>query len=329
MTAAALLASLTRDPQKAVLFASDPEFRTAAAELDRCWTPAAAAGRLWPIGAAILKPEAALSGALVRGVELLADIGAEPLAAVPIRFTRKSIRQEWRYQINKATPERVAAMDLVLQSAPALYVLFRWRAGPEPAVIAFSELKGPSNPAARTARHLRRRIGGVQDPLVNFIHSPDEPADLVRQWGVLFDARGRTDLLERMAAGPFPGAVSAARALAAQLTAEVSRIPFDLTAALDAAAAACASAPASATRERALDLVGGLRRGERGLWPPLRSALGRMEVSLTAAEVMALATLTPVMHRSGVTATLDGDVAALWAAGADAPPERRKLEEVS
>jgi hypothetical protein len=303
---------LTKLPAKAEAFAADIYFREPWSELLGRWPLPALPAQLWDLAGLILKPEAMMTGNALLGLELIRDMGGDIIFVAPVTFTRRSIRDEWRYQINKATTERIAAMDLVLQGADALYVLMRRPpAATWPAVLEVAAMKGPSDPATRSVDHLRRRIGGVQDPLVNFIHSPDEPADLIRQWGVLFPAKVRQDIYQAMER-PCGSHLESARRLATQLIQRAPRNMFDLAASLDRVQAELSRRASGASRREAEALIDALRAGARGNWPDLRRRADQAGACVAAMDEMTIASLTPVMHLPGVSALLDGDVFDRW-----------------
>jgi hypothetical protein len=66
-----------------------------------------------------------------------------------------------------------------------------------PASVRLQMLKGPSFPQ-RQAKHHLRRVLRSWSRLLKFIHTPDEPVDLLREIGILFDEVGRRTLMQVM-----------------------------------------------------------------------------------------------------------------------------------
>jgi len=77
--------------------------------------------------------------------------------------------------------------------------------GNAPAAVRMSTLKGPANPAEQSPRHLRSALGTI-NYIINGVHTPDEPADVVRELSVLLTAEQRARvyvaLATRAAADP-------------------------------------------------------------------------------------------------------------------------------
>lgn len=302
---------LTHIAAKRGYFASDPYFCEPWGEVLERWGGEGARVRLWNHGAILLKPETAVAGLLAPALQLVRELGGRIVCAQSVRLDRRAIRDEWRYQINKASPERVAAMDLVLQSAPALYVLVSLPGGElRPAALRVSELKGPSAPDKRQAFHWRRRLGGVQDPMVNFFHAPDEPADLVRQWGVLFDGEARTRIYHAVDAGRELPTSRLMDVMAEVAGAAVSN-SFELPAALRRISAVVSTAPEPG-RSRMLVLADRLSAGERGLWPALKAAISAGGLTIDPQDAFTVAVLTPVMNLPAVEAVLEDDPLQIW-----------------
>jgi hypothetical protein len=64
--------------------------------------------------------------------------------------------------------------------------------GAEPASVRLTRDKGPTDPARRHPGQLRHLLGG-SSYLLNHVHTADDPADTVRELGVLLDDAGLTE----------------------------------------------------------------------------------------------------------------------------------------
>jgi nucleoside diphosphate kinase len=137
----------------------------------------------------LLKPDAVVARAVSRTVARLREAGFCPIWVETLRFDRLKMRELWRYDLNIATLQRLAAIDLLLPATESIVLLLRDLRydGRNSAAHRLSEFKGPSLSHLRQPGQLRSSIG-AKDGLLNFIHTPDEPADLVRELAVLFDA---------------------------------------------------------------------------------------------------------------------------------------------
>ena len=88
-----------------------------------------------------------------------------------------------------------------------------------------TELKGPTDPDARVPGQLRHLLGR-HTYLLNLVHTPDEPADVLRELAIYFDAAQRAAICAQVAAGDDHR--DEARALARALYASAPARSLDL-----------------------------------------------------------------------------------------------------
>ncbi len=190
--------ALTTLREKFLLLAADTAFREswrAAVEvLDR--RALEVVQRIVPV---TVRPEAVLTGQTATCLQFLSRHDFALISSRRFRYTRRTIREVWRYQWNVASLDSMEISDLVHRKAPALllFLLDRTPAPAVPAICRFTELKGTSAPSGRTPRHLRSVLGAPNCILV-MVHAPDEPMDLVRELGVLFGPKTLTQLYRRL-----------------------------------------------------------------------------------------------------------------------------------
>ena len=129
-----------------------------------------------------------------------------------LRFDRHAIRGLWRYQWNMATPQRQALQEQIMTSFDSLLVIVR-RSSPirVPTTVYLTDLKGPSLPADRKPEHLRTVLNST-NPVLNFVHTADEPADVIRELGIYFDAGQRADCVRMLLADQPTSARAGSRA---------------------------------------------------------------------------------------------------------------------
>jgi nucleoside diphosphate kinase len=217
--------SLTADPRKRAAYRLDPYAREGLdlfrSPSDRAW--------LYTTTFVVLKPDAVAGrrGGLV--LDILEEEGWKPLAARPFTFDPVLTREIWRYQFNAASRQRIAVVDHLLGSGPSLLVLLRdtRRTDGLPASVRLTAAKGAADPHSAHARDLRTRFGRVNG-LFNFVHTADEPADLVRELR-LFSYRTGTAWLRTALAGapPRTGDECPARSRLADLEADVPAHDLD------------------------------------------------------------------------------------------------------
>ncbi|WP_164540336.1 nucleoside-diphosphate kinase [Streptomyces abyssomicinicus] len=192
-----LLDAVTRSPVKAHLFGIDTYTREAA------WTFRDHTGELLRTALCVLKPDAAVGRRYGAALQALADNGFRPVDVLRFRHDRLSIRETWRFQLNFADRERIATMELYLRSLDCVLLVLRderHRAGAVPAAVRLAALKGPATAELRRPEHLRERLGALNG-LFNFLHTTDEPIDVLRDLGLLLEPSRRELVRERMVSG--------------------------------------------------------------------------------------------------------------------------------
>ena len=208
----------------------------------------------------LLKPEAlaARKGGTTLG--WLRSEGFDVVSARAVRLDRHTIRALWRYHWNAVTRDHKEVVDRLCGSAPSCYLLVR-----APAEV-LSARKGPARVARRAPGQLRRVLGDL-NTLLNHVHSPDEPADFLRELAVLFDGPAR-------------------RAVLAASPNDVARVVAEAEASVPRAEADLAST-ARRLRARAGAGVDGLyeaaARGDTRTWSEIAGALGEAAESFDAA----------------------------------------------
>ncbi|MCX4692834.1 nucleoside-diphosphate kinase [Streptomyces sp. NBC_01408] len=191
-----LLAAVTRSPVKARLFGADTYLREAA------WTFGEHLDALQGITLCVLKPEAAVGRRYGTALEALQEHGFRPVDVLRLRHSRLTIRETWRFQLNFADRERIATMDLCLQSLDSVLLVLqdeRHRPGDVPASVRLAALKGPATAELRRPEHLRERLGALNG-LFNFVHTADEPIDVLRDLGLLLEQPQRERVRGRLLA---------------------------------------------------------------------------------------------------------------------------------
>jgi hypothetical protein len=224
-----------------------------------------------------------IRGNAVTGLRLLLDAGASVRAARAVEFTAGLVRTFWHYALGRLSEERVALLEVLMEQAPSLWVLVELDdVDIVPAAVRLTELKGEVSPTKRQPHQLRRAMGPPQIPVLNFVHTADEPADLVRELGLLFGDDDRRGLLHE-AMTPTAAAAPAALALCRKLVEGTPRSPLDLRATAgrlrEEVAIRTASDPAS--RHDVTALLEQLAAGEGGVWPQARRGLTRIGVSVS------------------------------------------------
>ncbi|OIJ92789.1 nucleoside-diphosphate kinase [Streptomyces sp. MUSC 14] len=190
---------LACDPRKRRLYGADTYYQESFEQLDALTSDLT--GFAHRHAALLLKPDAVVTRRLLPAVNWLADNGFRVVAAETTRLTRTMIRSLWFYQWNLATPERRRLARLFLHSTDSLVLLVRCESDTDvPASVLLTELKGPTDPDARTPGQLRHLLGRYSY-LLNLVHTPDEPADVLRELAVHFDDERREEMFRSALAG--------------------------------------------------------------------------------------------------------------------------------
>ena len=186
---------LTVSSAKAECYRLDPHFRGGV----RALGPSPNDTRLASRVLVVFKPDAVAGRRVRRCVDLFVEQGFRVTGAAPFRFTPLLTRELWRYQFNIASQDRQLVVDLLLPASSSLAVVLeddRWEPGALPASCRLGMTKGSSNPAARRVTDLRSRLD-APTTLFNFVHTADEPADVLRE-AALLDLAGDLGLLTRV-----------------------------------------------------------------------------------------------------------------------------------
>ncbi|MEV0455748.1 nucleoside-diphosphate kinase [Catellatospora methionotrophica] len=223
----------------------------------------------------VVRPEGVRSGRLDPTLKFLDRHGFRIVATEPVGFDRMLARELWRYQHTLASLDRLAVVDQMLSVGPALLLLMHGPDGAVPATTALSRLKGASNPAGRPPGTLRELLD-QPNRLFALVHCADEPADLVRELGILVDSPTRRRLIRALVDGEL-AAADAAR------LAEFRAAP---TAELDVPAALkriCAEVAAAGTAgHEALRLLDASAGGSLVPWRHLMGELTRLGIRPSA-----------------------------------------------
>ncbi|MEO3777803.1 hypothetical protein ABGB16_13355 [Micromonospora sp. B11E3] len=181
-----VLRSLTADDKKHRLYLVDPYLREGLLH----FSTVGALSVAHDLAFVVLKPDAVAGRRCQLIVDTLRERGWLPVAATTARFDPLLTREVWRYQFNAASEQRIAVVDHLLGSGDSLLVLLTDHQRPDwlPASVRLTAQKGAADPTGAHRADLRQRFGRVNG-LFNFIHTADDPADLVRQLQLFaFDA---------------------------------------------------------------------------------------------------------------------------------------------
>lgn len=188
------------EPRRDKLDAYGPEALFREAWRDTCEVLGGDLAEVLPrIAVLTLKPDAIVSRRGAQCLDFLTRAGFRLLGARPFTMNRLLMHEIWRYQWNCATLDKSRLFDLMFagRRCLALYLLDERPEGGHRGARRLSALKGPADAARRAPHHLRTSIG-MRNPMLSFVHTPDEPIDVVRELGLMLDGPTRRRWLRRL-----------------------------------------------------------------------------------------------------------------------------------
>ncbi|MEV7404919.1 nucleoside-diphosphate kinase [Streptomyces sp. NPDC091267] len=191
------LPPLTRNPLKARLYSQETYFRESYADLStRLGGDTAPA--LLRHALAVVKPDGWALGVAATVLDFFLEHGFEVVDVRPVTFSPAAWRTMWTYQMTQASLDRLMVNDLVIRGQGVALLLRGPADDPLPAAVRLSDLKGPARAEAQREDCLRRVIS-QPNRIFSLVHSADEPADLVRELGILFARSQRREMAAAMA----------------------------------------------------------------------------------------------------------------------------------
>ncbi|GAA4789147.1 hypothetical protein [Lysobacter hankyongensis] len=206
--------TLTASPEKRALFGQDLYFREAWADA-RAVLHGDPAASLSAFALLCAKPDAVAGRRLRPMLDYAIERGFAPVGVAGFAFGRHSMREIWRYDWHVYTVDRLRFSTLWYTSAPSLMFVLEDRS-PEPGIpasVRLTSLKGNALASKRGPDDLRSRLA-PPNQVLNFVHVTDEPADLIRELGILLESGARRDVLRWIRDRP-DGAMDAAAAIEA------------------------------------------------------------------------------------------------------------------
>lgn len=172
----------------------------------------------------LLKPDAIVARAVEQTLEWLHDNGFSVVDAAVVPVDRHLTRALWYYAWNIASPERRRLADLLVDICDALVLVV---AGPHttpPVPVRLATAKGATDPRKRRPGELRYLLG-QHNYLLNLVHTPDDPADVLRELAIYFGEHRRAQVIAR--AGGSVDRSAMARGIADDLYARTPARSFD------------------------------------------------------------------------------------------------------
>lgn len=189
--------NLTHDWSHFSAYASEPYLRESIADAD------AVLGEYLPefthrFASIIIKPDAIGGRRAILICDYLRNHGFRIVQAMPFQFDRLMIRELWRYSMNISTNAKFSLVDSIHSASQSIYLLLEdqepeHRAGS--ATVRLQHLKGSAFESQRSRNSIRSVAKSPNEMLV-LVHTPDEPLEMLREMGLLFDRTNRIKLFQ-------------------------------------------------------------------------------------------------------------------------------------
>lgn len=303
---------LTALATKREVFSTDLYFR-------ECWADLcdvlgdSTVDTLAPLGLISMKCDGLVGRRAKAVIDFLHDNGFAIVGVHTFRLNRHAMRELWRYNWDVYTTDRLALMTLMHQALETLLLLVRDRRydGDLPGAIRLASLKGSANPHERQPQHLRSVLS-PPNPIINFVHVADEPADVVRELGIFLDRPQRRALAAAVADNWQQDRIEQALAVANRLQEAAPANAFELSASL-----ARLTQDASLTSSQAARLRAAVN-GEKMSWEELVAMVDPADPAIEFWDFVMVATEVLVAERPGQRDVFPPTTPAQWAAYRDA-----------
>lgn len=148
----------------------------------------------------LLKPDAIVGRAVEPTLQWLGENGFRVVGAHRIAVDRHLARALWYFAWNIASPERRRLADLLVGISDVLLLIVHGPDAEPPVPVRLTAAKGATDPRKRRPGELRYLLGR-HNYLLNLVHSPDDPADVLRELAIYFDERTRARVLTQAMTG--------------------------------------------------------------------------------------------------------------------------------
>lgn len=186
---------LTKVPEKRMLFGVDPYFRAGYLDFRHRNGGSFPYETLHQTAVLFIQPDGVSARIGKKTLSFLESNGFELIATSLFKHTYHSVREEWRYQFNEMTLPRMDITSAKYMMGPSLLLVLRSNVESNiPASVRLQRLKGRANPSGRRKNQLRSLVNSPNG-LLKFVHSPDEPADIVRELSTALTAIERREVV--------------------------------------------------------------------------------------------------------------------------------------
>ncbi|MFQ6396785.1 nucleoside-diphosphate kinase [Nocardia sp. KC 131] len=202
-----LLAASTPSAEKVEIYVDDTYVQESIDQLDRMGVDAVKFAMQHSL--LLLKPDALVARVVEPTLTWLADNDFRVVGAYRVPVERHLARALWYFAWNIASPERRRLADLLVGISEVLVLVVHGQEGQLPVSVRLTEAKGATDPRKRRPGELRYLLGR-HNYLLNLVHSPDDPADVLRELAIYFDEGRRARVIAQVSTGADRSADAAA-----------------------------------------------------------------------------------------------------------------------
>lgn len=209
---------LTVLDNKASAYAGETAYREVLYETAlRLGSERAVADLIKRTGIGLFRPDAIAHAKVGAALSYFERLGIRPVHAVDAEVGYRAVREIWRYQLNSSSGQRLRLLDLLFGACPSLLAFFTVDVDKPriPCTVLMADSKGPADVSERQGWELRSYLDSPNRIEV-YVHCGDEPADVVRDGGLLI---GPAAFAEALTHPPERDAVNMITARAGELAA--------------------------------------------------------------------------------------------------------------
>ncbi|UOE95086.1 nucleoside-diphosphate kinase [Alkalihalobacillus sp. LMS39] len=190
---------LTRVPAKKECFLRDPFFRESNyqySQISKKNKVIRGNDILYKTSLVIVRPDALILGKAIPALEIIIKLGFKPICFKAKKIDRLMLREIWRHSYSQASIDRILIHERIFSLSNSVVIFFL---GPKnsidyPASVDLSLRKGSAKKEKQKSTDLRSLLGSPSRYL-SLIHISDEPADVIREMGILFNWSERDKLI--------------------------------------------------------------------------------------------------------------------------------------
>ncbi|WP_315708210.1 hypothetical protein [Brenneria uluponensis] len=190
---------LTVMPEKKEFYSRDVYFREAWRDANITFNENTV-GILQNIAVLVFKPDSFMARKSQLALDYLIKHNFIPIVWREFRYNHWTMREDWRYQLNQFSLDRIFLNEKLLTSEDCTIVIFRDNSSKceLPGTVRLQSLKGSSLPELHKPEQLRAILKS-HNRLFKFVHTADEPADIIRESGIIFSKQERQSLFQDIA----------------------------------------------------------------------------------------------------------------------------------